>query len=52
MDPVRNFIKLMSGWEVLESYKYDRNTVYYLQDHFDCDKTIEEVIRRIQKYRV
>ncbi|ODN06204.1 Glycerol-3-phosphate acyltransferase 1, mitochondrial [Orchesella cincta] len=51
MDPVRNFIKLMSGWEVLESYKYDRTTVYYLQDHFDCDKTIEEVIRRIQKYR-
>lgn len=52
MDPVRNFIKLMVGWDVLDSYKFDRSTIYYLQDYFDSDKTMDEVIKRVQRFRV
>ena len=55
METIRNFIKLMVRWDVLDSFKLDRNTstiIYYIHDHFESESKVEKVIRRIEAFRI
>ncbi|CAG7726717.1 unnamed protein product [Allacma fusca] len=52
LDPVRNFIKVFVGWQVLECFRKDNVSIYYLQDHFDNEKAIDEVIQRVHRFNI
>ncbi|CAG7731749.1 unnamed protein product [Allacma fusca] len=52
LDPIRNFIKVLVGWQVLECFRKDNVSIYYLQDHFDNEKAIDEVIQRVHSGRL
>jgi len=52
LDPIRNFIKLLLGWQVLETCNQNYLTTYVLTEAFDLEDSVDAVIRRVKRFQV
>lgn len=52
LDPIRNFIRLLVGWEVLESFSQNYVVKYVLTEAFDLEDSVDAVIRRVKRFQV
>ncbi|CAB3369445.1 Hypothetical predicted protein [Cloeon dipterum] len=48
IDPIRNALKMLEKWEVLECHSQDRLKVYYLRPDFDSELRVQPVVERLR----
>jgi glycerol-3-phosphate O-acyltransferase 1/2 len=47
IDPVRNALKMLEKWDVLECHSQDRLKVYYLRPDYDSEAKLRPVVDRL-----
>ncbi|XP_059468848.1 glycerol-3-phosphate acyltransferase 1, mitochondrial [Neocloeon triangulifer] len=48
IDPIRNALRMLEKWEVLECHSQDRLKVYYLRPDFDSETAVAPVVNRLR----
>ncbi|XP_054258874.1 glycerol-3-phosphate acyltransferase 1, mitochondrial isoform X3 [Macrosteles quadrilineatus] len=51
MDTVRQALKLLEKWEVLECHSQDKIKLYYLGQHYDGEGLLDPIIERIRQFQ-
>jgi len=52
LDPIRNFVKVLVGWQVLESHTENAILTYFLGEAFDNEMAVDTVIQRIRRFQL
>ncbi|XP_044743140.1 glycerol-3-phosphate acyltransferase 1, mitochondrial isoform X3 [Chrysoperla carnea] len=51
VDPVRNCLKLLQHWQVLESHTQDKIRMYYLSEHYDDNESLKPILIKLCRFK-
>ncbi|KAG8251619.1 hypothetical protein J6590_075506 [Homalodisca vitripennis] len=51
VDTIRNVLKLVEKWEVVECHNQDRIKLYYLGQHYEDEGLLAPIVQRIQQFQ-
>uniref|UniRef100_A0A1B6LVY5 GPAT/DHAPAT C-terminal domain-containing protein n=2 Tax=Graphocephala atropunctata TaxID=36148 RepID=A0A1B6LVY5_9HEMI len=51
VDTIRNALKLLEKWEVVECHNQDRIKLYYLGQHYEDEGLLAPIVQRVQQFQ-